>query len=142
MKKMCSTVWNCVLAAAGFYKEDSKEYVDRMQSDGYEIYYPECDELFIDIDSNAAYSLFLMRFSRLVQEYPEAKVIYNQLSKSGEPRRHIIVKMPFSLDIYTRIFCQAALGSDLVREKLSLFRADKGDKYPTLFADKEMPNGR
>lgn len=56
-------------------------------------------------------------------------------SKSGGEKQHIRVFLPFNVEPVERIALQAALGSDGVRELLSLRRVRGDDPHPTLFAE-------
>jgi hypothetical protein len=123
------------------YFEKREQYVERMLNDGYNIYYPDNNELQIDIDSPRALEIFNIRFKRLREELrvddedAEARVY-----ESKTPGHyHVVVKLPFVPDNhYERIALQAVLNSDPVREMLSLFRVWRGDPYPTLLARKEI----
>jgi hypothetical protein len=56
-------------------------------------------------------------------------------SKSGLPHRHVVVASPRNmLSPAKRIALQAILGSDPLREMLSMFRYLNGDPYPSLLA--------
>ncbi len=133
--------WKDILKTTA-YSESREEYVERMKEKGFEIYYPNEHELFLDIDSVEAYNNFYIRFERLSAEHKGVKVVYDEPSKSGLPCRHIVVYMPFPLkNHYHRIAYQAVLCSDYMRELLSLFRADSGDPFPSLFSDKKNAFG-
>jgi len=115
------------------YEETRQQYVDKMTELGYKIYYPENNELLIDIDTKEQYEQFKAKFSRLVKEFEDTT--YSIIvSKSGYPHQHIIVKMGFDLNNSERIALQAILGSDPIREMLSLFRHFNVDPFPSLLA--------
>jgi NDP-sugar pyrophosphorylase family protein len=121
------------------YLESRQQYMARMVKDGFDILVPDTHELFIDIDTEENYQRFLVGIARLQQEFDEplGKVEYTEKpSKSGLPKRHVIVSLPFDVTPAERIAYQAVLGSDLVREVLSLFRLRWGDPVPTLLAEK------
>jgi hypothetical protein len=61
--------------------------------------------------------------------------IYNSTTKD---HYHIIVEMPFEMDNEQRIIWQLLLGSDPVRELLSMFRILNNDPFPSLLATKEI----
>ena len=133
--------WKAILNTTA-YSESREEYIERVKEEGFEIYYPNDHELFLDIDSTEAYNDFYARIERLSVEYKGVKVVYDEPSKSGLPRRHIVVYMPFPLkNHYHRIAYQAVLCSDYMRELLSLFRVDSGDPFPSLFSDKKNAFG-
>ena len=123
------------------YREEREEYVKRMKADGFDIRYPESNELLIDLDSDKAFEEFKVRISRVSYELEVngegAKLSYKVYPSKTECHYHVIVTMPFDLDEpFERIALQAVLGSDPVREMLSIFRIWLGDKHPTLLAMK------
>lgn len=124
------------------YRESREQYVQRKKDEGFEIYTPEDNELLLDIDSEEAYQTFLVRFERLKEEIEDAmgydcgSLIYKVYDSATEGHRHIIVTLPFEVNMHERIALQAVLGSDPVREMLSIFRVWQGDPYPTLLAMK------
>jgi len=111
------------------------DYMERVKSEGRYIWLPEKNELFIDIDTEDQFINFLKAYSTLEREHPNTGYRVWE-SKSGHPKRHICVVLPFDLENkYHRIAYQAALGSDPKREILSVFRTECDDEYPTLFAE-------
>ena len=56
-------------------------------------------------------------------------------SKSGLPKRHIPVTLPFDVDAVTRILLQACLGSDGRRELFGWIRYIAGDNTPSMFLE-------
>lgn len=119
------------------YEETREDFIARMDYEGFDILYPDPDELFIDIDTEEQYQTFLRHFHRLREEkgtFDDIQFI-ERFSKSGPPRRHIHVRMPNKLSSVERIAWQAVLGSDLVRELLSMIRWSKVDQWPTLFCE-------
>lgn len=124
------------------YEENSEEFIERMEDQGYEIIYPAPNELLIDLDTEEDWKNFKSHFYRLRNEFPEMK-FKDYPSKSGLPRRHVRVTMPFQMDNLERIAWQAVLCSDPVRELLSMIRWKAGYNHPTLFCEpkKEDNNG-
>lgn len=121
------------------YKEARKDYTERMMKEGFRIYYPEYNEITLDIDSEEDYQYFLSMYNRLkADKLPlfHDSTFIEQPSKSGLPNRHIIIRLnrSYILDDIERVAWQAVLGSDRVREMLSLFRIMGGDARPTLLA--------
>jgi hypothetical protein len=97
---------------------------------------PKPNELFVDLDSEeqcAAFdkciAIFEKRHRCLWTKRP---------SPSGEPHHfHVRVRLlAETIDAQTRVLYQATLGSDPVRECLSLQRLALGDTMPTLFFEK------
>jgi hypothetical protein len=97
---------------------------------------PKANELFIDIDNESQ----LGSFSKAIQVFAKTHVCTYQTrpSSSGKPNRyHIVVTLDQeTVDARTRILYQAVLGSDPVREILSLLRLEKDDPMPTIFFEK------
>jgi hypothetical protein len=124
------------------YRESREDYVKRMEAEGFKIYYPEPNEVTVDLDSVEARKDFKTKIDRVRYEleinhagsYPPIE--YEVKPSKTEGHYHAIVKMPFEIDKVERIALQAVLGSDPVREMLSIFRVWLGDPYPTLLAMK------
>ena len=118
--------------------EMREEFIARMEKEGFKVVIPEDDEIQIDIDCDAQYELFQRMYVRLRKEYEDVELISATISKGGLPGRHIVIRLPFDLESPAeRIAFQAALGSDPMRELLSLFRARNGDSHPTLLVEKK-----
>lgn len=121
--------------------ETREAFITRMEAAGYRIVTPKSNELLVDIDSEEQYETFLANWEVLLRNQStafEAKYEEHE-SRSGYPRRHVIVTLPFDVSPWQRIAWQAALGSDPVRELLSAIRLRRGDVHPTLFV--EAPAG-
>ena len=102
------------------------------EGSGLKTVFPKANELFIDIDDDDAYN----RFNEVVQiltRYTYVHDINTTPSKSGLPRRHVVVTLNGDVSDLERIALQAALGSDGKREMLSYMRLKGGDPHPTLF---------
>ena len=124
------------------YDSDANElreqFIARMKEQGLTVVLPKDDELQIDIDCDAQYELFQRMYTRLRKEFSEVELVSATISKGGLPGRHIVVKLPFELETpMERIAFQAALGSDPMRELLSIFRVYNGDSHPTLLVEKK-----
>lgn len=99
---------------------------------GCDLRLPESNELFVDLDSEEAYSHFK-------HVWPIAKrhfaISYKEsASKSGLPKRHIVVRL--DKDTYTlteKLVLQAALGSDGRREVMSLVRCMAREENVVVF---------
>jgi hypothetical protein len=121
------------------YLESRLQYVERMSAEGYSIYQPEDNELLLDLDTEEDFAFFQKAVARLQEEYPLWGITwFAHASKSGLPHRHAIVNLGYGQHITSleRVAYQAVLGSDRVRELLSLFRYFAGDPCPTLLAEK------
>lgn len=94
---------------------------------------PGSTELFLDIDSAEQFKRFTTVLNTV--EFNEDAVPTWTLSpsKKGYPHVHIIVDMKRGLEPLERIALQAILGSDPVRETISLARLRSGNPSPTVF---------
>ena len=136
MREITEMEWEAVLETEE-YMEEREKYCERMKSEGYKILVPEKDELFIDIDSEEDYKHFSKMITRVMKEFTGI-TFTEKPSKSGLPKRHIVVRWPWEIENIERITWQAILGSDRTREMLSMFRMYNEDPVPTLFAEKEL----
>lgn len=103
---------------------------------GHVVVLPAPDELFIDIDNDAAELLFHKHLPK-VEQFVGVRTWNFSPSKSGEPeRKHITVTLSKQVSPLERILLQAVLGSDLRRELLSYCRWSINDPNPTLFFEK------
>lgn len=100
-----------------------------------DVRFPKPNELFIDIDNEEDYVVYLAQLDRLRQFY-YVEVLSDTLSKSGYPKRHIVLGLEFDVNSTERLLLQAAMGSDRVRELLGFIRVQNDDPYPTLFLEK------
>lgn len=120
------------------YVEPNREmYVADELKAGNEVFFPEPNELFLDIDTPEAYEHFRLMI-KLLQIQINGISFKEYESRSGLPHRHIVVSMPddFIEVPYKRIALQAILGSDRTRELLSLRRIEAEDPFPSLFSRK------
>ena len=127
----------CLITDDPEYADHCREaYITEMESKGYTIVYPTPYELLIDMDTEEQFKLFQQQYVRLVRDYGSEIMMRVYPSRHGLPGRHAIVTMPFEVSDIERIAFQAALGSDPIRELLSLGRVRCGDVHPTLFVEK------
>lgn len=116
------------------YNESREHYISRMEEEGNKIVYPKENELQIDIDSDLQYAIYQAQMVVMYREF--SLDVVETVSRNGLPGRHITITLPFEVSDIERIAFQAALGSDPLRELLSIFRHQRGDDYPTLFVEK------
>ena len=118
-------------------KEEHWKYIERMLQDGNVVIYPEKDELFIDIDTRLQYHDFLHLFGMMENNFAGGGDYKKEVweSRSGPPRKHVVVTLPFDVNEVMRIALQASLGSDPQREILSLARMSVGITRPTIFVE-------
>jgi hypothetical protein len=97
---------------------------------------PKPSELFIDIDSEQDLAYFKKQIVRIELRMPCVwRVQPSPSAKAG--RYHVYVDFhPRALDPWQRIAMQAVLGSDRIRELISVQRLLDGDAAPTLFFEK------
>lgn len=96
---------------------------------------PRPNELFLDIDDDDAWEAFGTMLAVINQNYPAGWTYTCTPSKSGLPKRHVVVTMhrPINSEL-ERVLLQAILGSDRKRETLSFIAIDKDiNPKPTLF---------
>ena len=85
--------------------------------------------LLLDIDSHADLSFFRKQYERLKDHFP-FKGYVTLKSRSGN--WHVIVTLRCEMALRERIMLQAVMGSDRVRDALSLVRDLLGDEKPVL----------
>lgn len=90
----------------------------------------------LDLDSEEAYGVYFKQVQRLrelellsLDPYLDDPVTVRR-SRNGN--RHVIIKLARALPVEERILLQALLGSDPVREALSLARVRAGNLHPIL----------
>lgn len=115
------------------YNIQSAAAFEQAGREGREVVLPKPNQLFIDIDSEAGFALFMAQIERLRQF--EFAYMTITPSASGFPNRHIVVDLDRDLADTERIAFQAAMGGDPIRELLGLIRISHGDPHPTLFLE-------
>lgn len=121
------------------YGESREEFIARMISQGFSVKYPASSELFIDIDNEQQLATFQANIKVLDQEFGASYIITP--SKSQTPGRyHAVVTMKLDVTSIERIALQAALGSDPLRELLSIFRIKRGIEPATIFIENGEAN--
>jgi hypothetical protein len=114
----------------------SAEGIKIAEANGMIASFPLPHQLFLDIDDEAGYKMFLSHKTYLLEHFG-MKNFHVRPSKSGLPKRHIIVNLNRDLTPTERIALQACLGSDRKREILSLVRVGRNDPHATLFFDRD-----
>ena len=115
---------------------NSQNAINRAAVENLNVVFPTSHELFIDIDNELSYQMFLRQF-QVFQKFVDGDAEFVESpSKSGLPKRHVAVWLSRPIkDEVERILFQALLGSDRVREILGYVQAVNGDPHPTLFLE-------
>lgn len=111
---------------------EREKYFNQVESEGKVIKIPERHQLQIDIDSEEQASIFKTNIN-IIRRYYDFTITEVRNSPSGG--LHIYIDTPFDMDAAERIAWQAALGSDPIRELLSLVRMSNNIMYPTLLVE-------
>jgi hypothetical protein len=112
----------------------------RAKQKNLEVKIPAADELYLDIDTPEQWGIFLRSFD-VVRRYLGVEEYKRTASSSGRAGRyHVVIKMKEPMTSFERIALQAALGSDPMREILSLMRIYQNNPHPTLLF--ELPEGQ
>jgi len=113
------------------------EAVKKAQRLGKKIVKPRDNELLLDIDSAEQYKIYKSRVGELSKLH---KVVGTKDISSSEKlwHRHIYISLDCDIENEERVFLQLFLGSDPIREYLSLCLIRIGDPHPILlFEDKK-----
>jgi hypothetical protein len=116
---------------------NSQNAINRAQLENLTVVFPQPYELFIDLDNEHSYQMFIRLFQIFLKFVDGDASFTERPSKSGLPKRHVTVYMSRDVkDETERVMFQAFLGSDRVRELLGYVQAANGDPHPTLFLEK------
>jgi hypothetical protein len=121
-------------AEEGYTELRREDTLERMENDNLKLVIPADNQLQIDIDSEADYQRYLRALKSFQSNHIDViKKIVEKPSKSGLPRRHITITTWSTNTPRDRVFYQALLGSDLVREINNLRRINNNDIFPIAF---------
>lgn len=114
-------------------------------SKGLVVKLPAANELFVDIDNDADFAVFTKHLATL-GEHVSVLGFDETPSNSGGTHRHVVVRLGRDIaNDVERIFLQAVLGSDRLRELLSWACIQaKASPHPSVFFEKPPvapPNG-
>lgn len=106
-------------------------------------------ELFVDLDSEAAWATFQHVFPVVREHFCGSPFTASNWqrhcvvtpSKSGLPKRHVVVRLATPQPLLVRIALQAALGSDGRRETISILRALRNEPNVVVFFEPKLPGG-
>lgn len=115
---------------------NSARAINEAEKDNLDVVFPKANELQIDIDNEHSYEVYVKMSEILERHYG---IIYakDRPSRSGLPKRHITITLRQDLTNMERIALQACMGSDRVREALSVIQERNGDPHATLFLEKK-----
>lgn len=110
----------------------------------YEVVVAEGDQLMLDYDRTTLPNEFDVALAILAQSLVPIGVepVYPpwELSRSKSGNIHVIITLPYSLSVTTRVAWQAAFGSDPKREALHLLSIRRNDLNPILlYQPKKQP---
>lgn len=125
----------------GFLHRTLNQAEDIAKSKGLVLRSPAPNELFIDIDSDAA----LREHARLMKAAPKGLVTSSYITPSPSGKSghfHVVVTLSREVSSTERVMLQALFGSDLMRELLSWRRIQDGaeDNAVSLFFEKPGPS--
>lgn len=123
------------------YTDDTQGVIERAVAQGLKVIYPVDDELQIDIDDDASGAHFEEIWPMFANIVGGAYVKSMGFSKSGPPKRHIVVKMPYAVDETERLLLQTILGSDARRELFGYRRVKNGITPVTIFIEPAIDGG-
>jgi hypothetical protein len=109
------------------------------EKEGLEVVLPDEYTLQLDIDTEAAYTTFIMNLRRMEKDTDfYFKPFEMHWSKSGRPKCHVTLKSRTPMTIWQRIALQMVFGSDMERERLNIERVLLNDPYPIAFFEKKL----
>ena len=109
---------------------------------GQQVVYPGPFDVFVDIDTELDYQFMLARLADMKTLPTQIKVVAVRPSKSGLPHRHVYLRSNTPLSGEARIALQASIGSDRVREFLSLMRLWQEGAGTTFYEDMDWVDPR
>lgn len=122
--------------------ETHEECLQSAKKKGLGVRYPAPNELFVDLDTQAAIDTF-ERAAAILARSEKGMRWERHPSPSREPgHAHVVVTLQRKVGAKERILLQACLGSDPLRELLSLQRFEAGNPHPTLFFERPEDLGQ
>lgn len=113
---------------------NSQRAINEAEKNNLDVVFPKDNELQIDIDNEHAFVIFEKMVEILDRHYGVYR-IQTKPSRSGLPKRHVTVTLRDKISNMERIALQACVGSDRVREILSVVQEKNGDPHATLFLE-------
>ena len=118
-------------------RPNSQRAINEAAEKNLNVVFPKANELFIDIDNEHSFQMYIKQ-SMIARRHIGMVDEDITPSKSGLPKRHIIVTLDHDVTEVERAGLQAMLGSDRVRELLAYVQAKNNDPHPTLFLEKKV----
>jgi hypothetical protein len=118
------------MSEGGLTPEDFAQENIQAELDGLEVWHADPRTLLMDLDTHEP----IEQFRRLLPKATElfgARVVEEYESRSGTGHLHVIIDLIDPQPAAFRIALQAALGSDPIRELLSLRRLANGIEEPS-----------
>lgn len=116
------------------------EAVKKAQRLGKIIVKPETNELLLDIDNAEQYKTFKYRLKELSKLHTIEEI--KEIPSTEKPDHyHIYVTLDRDIEDEERVFLQLFLGSDSIREYLSLCLIHIGDPHPILLFEDRPAEG-
>jgi hypothetical protein len=127
-----------IAAAQESYPDDTDAVIAQAVADGFVVTIAAGSVLQVDIDSDADYMAFQSLWG-MFADITGGQVKLIVPSRSGLPKRHITITLPYEVDDITRLALQAILRSDPRRELFGYRRVRDGIAPVTVFIDKPTP---
>lgn len=111
-------------------KEKGEQYLKENGFTDWEVVTAAPNELQLDYDSPTL-PLKFYEILEILSKRTESSIPYKVFTSKGG-NTHVIITLPVELDVVERISWQAALGSDNMKESLSLLSVARGVRNPVL----------
>lgn len=117
-----------------------KEIEEEAESINCKVIYPRKTEIFLDIDSEESYKTFLTNFpwvQKHIADYYGApcKIKKDYFSKSGFPKRHVIIDLGLRFSSIKKVAFALLLGSDPNREMAHMDEYKIGAEVVSCFME-------
>lgn len=117
------------MSAEGLNQEEVDNCIRQAESEGFTVVRGGPCVLVLDLDTPAAWEQYA-RVLVIVKRYMDVTAVEEWNSKSGN--KHVRITLAEPWDITTRLLLQAALGSDGVKELLTVIRVWNGVDEPSM----------
>jgi hypothetical protein len=106
-----------------------------------EVVLPDDHTLLIDIDNGKQLDQFERNIKRVQEDFKVLDIKIVESTRRKGQHCHIYIRLEETINEYERIILQQFLGSDPVRNYLSLRRIRIDDLHPVLLLEKVRPEG-